>query len=58
MCSSDLHLRLLGVRPSSWGSGILDVQGNGEPFTITLELAPLPSHTEAFVQLYSAQEPR
>jgi CubicO group peptidase (beta-lactamase class C family) len=51
-------LRVLGVRGASWGSGTIDVQGNGAPFTITIELAPLPTQTEGFVQLYSAQKPR
>ena len=51
-------LRVLGLRATSWGSGIIDVQGNGSPFTITLELAPLRPQTEGFVQLYTAQNPR
>lgn len=48
-------LRVLGVRAAAWGHGTIDVQGNGAPFTIALELAPLNGVS---VQLYAAQEPR
>ena len=51
-------IRVLDVRPDSWARGTVRVQANGNPFTITLEVAPLPAPTEGFVQYYSVREPR